>query len=97
MESASAHSVSLKLESINKVQDANPKKSEVRDCRLCPVQHVMTRRENCPAFGKSCKKCRKKNHHHTKCYQKSDDKAHEDAASPKKYKKKGGKKAHEPH
>ena len=31
-------------------------------CEFCGREHDLTKRENCPAFGRSCNKCGKKDH-----------------------------------
>ena len=31
-------------------------------CEFCGRKHDLAKRENCPAFGRSCNKCGKKNH-----------------------------------
>lgn len=42
-------------------RDATPK-----DCHFCDRKHIMEK-EQCPAWGKICKKCRKPNHFASKC------------------------------
>jgi hypothetical protein len=37
-------------------------------CRYCPYEHV---RGKCPAYGKTCKKCHRKNHFAAKCQSKN--------------------------
>ena len=66
METASAHSVSLNPDSasVNKIRTHAP---EQRQCAFCPYEHAM-RKEECPAWGKECRKCGRMNHHHSKCY-----------------------------
>ena len=38
-----------------------------RECRNCGRKHDFNKWENCPAFGKTCNKCRKPNHFAVKC------------------------------
>ena len=38
-----------------------------QDCPNCGRQHDNRRRELCPAFGKTCRKCQKRNHFAIKC------------------------------
>ena len=40
---------------------------ELRECRNCGRKHEFYKRELCPAFGKTCNKCRKPNHFAVKC------------------------------
>ena len=37
-------------------------------CEFCGREHDLTKRENCPAFGRSCNKCGKKNHFANVCF-----------------------------
>ena len=37
-------------------------------CEFCGREHDLTKRENCPAFGRSCNKCGKKNHFANLCF-----------------------------
>ena len=41
-----------------------------RDCKLCSYQHRM-RKEECPAYGKTCNNCQEKNHFSSKCPRRS--------------------------
>ena len=41
--------------------------AELRECRNCGRRHEFYKRELCPAFGKTCNKCRKPNHFAAKC------------------------------
>lgn len=38
----------------------------IKDCRFCALEHEK-RKEACPAWGKTCSKCRKRNHFAAKC------------------------------
>ena len=40
---------------------------EYRECRSCGRRHDFSKREFCPAFGKTCNKCGKPNHFAIKC------------------------------
>ena len=40
------------------------------ECPNCGRQHDMQKKEQCPAFGKSCRKCKKRNHFAVKCWSK---------------------------
>ena len=37
-------------------------------CEFCGREHDLAKRENCPAFGRSCNKCGKKNHFASVCF-----------------------------
>ncbi|CAH3142510.1 unnamed protein product, partial [Porites lobata] len=37
-------------------------------CEFCGREHDVAKRENCPAFGRSCSKCGKKNHFANVCF-----------------------------
>ena len=37
-------------------------------CEFCGREHDLAKRENCPAFGRSCNKCGKKNHFANLCF-----------------------------
>jgi len=37
------------------------------ECRNCGRKHDIQRRDMCPAFGKTCRKCQKRNHFAVKC------------------------------
>ena len=37
-------------------------------CEFCGREHDLAKRENCPAFGRSCNKCGKKNHFVNLCF-----------------------------
>lgn len=41
-------------------------KIELRICKFCNYKHIFGQ-QNCPAFGKECKKCSKKNHFSAVC------------------------------
>ena len=81
MESASAYVSTLRPETVNRVQE-RPWESEMRECNYCPHTHKM-KKEECPAWGKKCKKCGKRNHHETKCY--ADKSTPETSSSNSKY------------
>ena len=44
-----------------------PAPQNIRECQNCGRRHGIRRRESCPAFGKTCRKCRKPNHFAIKC------------------------------
>ena len=44
-----------------------PRMTDHRECLNCGRKHDFSKRENCPAFGKTCNKCRKPNHFAVKC------------------------------
>ena len=44
-----------------------PRMTYHRECQNCGRKHDFSKRENCPAFGKTCNKCRKPNHFAVKC------------------------------
>ena len=69
MESAATHRTTLQTDSLNRISSKHTTKSksdEVRECKFCPHKHPMIK-ERCPAWGKRCSKCGRKNHHHSKC------------------------------
>ena len=37
-------------------------------CEFCGREHDLGKRENCPAFGRTCNKCDKKNHFAKVCF-----------------------------
>ena len=37
-------------------------------CQFCGLEHDLGKRENCPAFGRTCNKCDKKNHFAKVCF-----------------------------
>ena len=39
---------------------------EVKECKFCGTHHRF-RKEDCPAYGKTCLKCNRKNHFQRKC------------------------------
>ena len=41
--------------------------SRVKTCDFCGRMHDVSKRENCPAFGKRCNKCNKQNHFANMC------------------------------
>ena len=41
--------------------------TSLRECWFCGRNHKFGKRENCPAWGKECKKCHKRNHFASKC------------------------------
>ena len=49
---------------INKIQNRSNRQGV--DCKFCGFKHAMSR-DSCPAFGKSCNKCRKPNHFSKVC------------------------------
>ena len=59
---------------INKVKSAKKYEGQykrvqepnVKDCHYCGKKHVM-KKESCPAWGKTCVSCKKRNHFATKC------------------------------
>jgi hypothetical protein len=72
-ETAASHGNRLKSDSgshsINRVEDDDKKKKPPmlrQECRFCPYTHILVK-EKCPAWGKSCEKCGKKNHFAVKC------------------------------
>ena len=42
--------------------------SRVKTCDFCGRMHDVSKRENCPAFGKRCNKCNKQNHFANVCF-----------------------------
>lgn len=52
--------------------DPQPKPSKnLRECWNCGRRHELSKRELCPAYGKTCNKCRKQNHFAAKCRSKT--------------------------
>ena len=54
---------------VKKPSKGADKSSFVKDCRFCGQAHEKER-SKCPAFGKICSSCQKKNHFALKCVQK---------------------------
>ena len=59
--SVQAHHMSVKSE-----PDVLVVRSKTLECKLCGQRHVAGWKR-CPAFGKNCNRCRKKNHFAVKC------------------------------
>ena len=49
-------------------QNSGPNARRDRECWNCSKRHDLQRRETCPAFGKTCRKCHKLNHFPAKCH-----------------------------
>lgn len=62
--SASSHSDVVNPTSVNTVTGSTG--SARRVCKFCDKSHVM-KKEMCPAWGKTCKKCGKANHFESRC------------------------------
>ena len=73
-----------------KNQGCSQSQSSIRNCKYCGKSHD---RGSCPAFGKECSKCGKKNHFKAVCKSGSGDKQDQSRSRPKKGRK--GKKFHE--
>ena len=58
---------------------------ESRECRNCGRKHSFSKRELCPAFGKTCNKCKKPNHFAAKRRSKSSVRALEDDEAEEVY------------
>ena len=43
---------------------------QTRECWNCGQNHEIANKESCPAYGKECKRCHKKNHFASKCWSK---------------------------
>ena len=81
-ENASTQGRALRPDDVNKVSQFNHKKStqrhssfakksqkppaEILNCKFCDSKHPM-KKEECPAWGKSCNLCKQKNHFASKC------------------------------
>ena len=102
-ETATTHTSSLRPDKVHKITGGKSRKETgaPRECNFCPYKHRMDK-EECPAWGKKCKKCGKLNHHHKKCFKEtssSDGDSESEEAMPKTvrkkkaYKKKATKKA----
>lgn len=46
----------------------NQKQVKVQACGYCGRMHDVSKRENCPAFGKKCYNCNKQNHFANVCF-----------------------------
>ena len=82
-QAASAHKSSLRSEHVNKVTKQTAKKKTSGTCRYCGTEHKF-QKELCPAWGKECTACGRKNHFEKCCKSKKKGKR----------KKKGSKKIH---
>ena len=57
--------------------DVSNESGSTEHCPNCGQQHDTRRRESCPAFGKTCRRCRKCNHFAVKCRsQRASSRAH---------------------
>ena len=79
-ENAIHHSKALRPENVNKVATKQPRKTKFgkqpakhsskqspeKECMFCTTRHEL-KRDLCPAYGKTCSKCRGKNHFAAKC------------------------------
>ena len=66
LETASTCCIALGANDLS-VNTVHAQATELRQCSFCPYKHAM-RKVDCPAWGKSCKKCGRLNHHHSKCF-----------------------------
>jgi len=81
-EAATAQSKAYRAETVNKVQTTKQKphkrtalmRTNVQPCKFCGTQHVLVK-EKCPAWGKTCKSCFKRNHFAKMCHQTGKGKA----------------------
>ena len=51
-----------------RVRGARNANTRGNSCEFCAREHDLAKRENCPAFGRSCNKCGKKNHFANVCF-----------------------------
>ena len=69
-ENAEQHARVLQPEPVHKVSTRGGRKTHKQagstNCKFCSTSHPM-KRELCPAFGKTCRKCKGKNHFAEKC------------------------------
>ena len=77
-ETAHIQGNALKVEAINVNKVSSPAPTE-RECKFCGNRHRF-RKDECPAYGKTCRKCGKPNHFLKKCT-KSDSKPLETSAT----------------
>ena len=69
-----------------KPKDERPQsrsQSGIRDCKYCGTNH---QHRQCPAYGKTCKSCGKKNHFAIKCRSKGQSQSHTGMGSKKSFK-----------
>ena len=69
-----------------KPKDKRPQsgsQSGIRDCKYCGTNH---QHQQCPAYGKTCKSCGKKNHFAKKCRSKGQSQSHTGMGSKKLFK-----------
>ena len=69
-----------------KPKDKRPQsrsQSGIRDCKYCGTNH---QHRQCPAYGKTCKSCGRKNHFAKKCRSKSQSQSHTGTGSKKSFK-----------
>ena len=74
-EKANKHNSEMKAESINKIDRHQKMAAMKSQCRYCGKSHEL-KKEKCPAFGKECARCHKKNHFAIKCTEKEQEKQH---------------------
>lgn len=70
-EAASQHKYSLSNDKVHSVMKSTKRTGKKGKCRYCAQEHPF-RKEECPAWGKRCSGCRKKNHFEVCCKNKSD-------------------------
>ena len=57
-----------KKEKRRRGRDSRNANTRGNSCDFCGHEHDLAKRENCPAFGRSCNKCSKKNHFANVCF-----------------------------
>ena len=75
MEVSSSAAVSAVKSESDQQQTSAKEGNTTRECWNCGRRHEFHKRELCPAYGKSCNKCRKPNHFAAKCRSKSNTKS----------------------
>ena len=75
MEDSSSAAVSAIKSESDQQQTSAKEGNTARECWNCGRRHEFHKRELCPAYGKTCNKCRKPNHFAAKCRSKSNTKS----------------------
>ena len=83
-ESANKQNMQMKSETVHKIQKYTKNfHKNLKTCKFCGKKHEFVK-EKCPAFGKTCGKCNKKNHFAAMCSSSSNSETRNEKRKPKK-------------